>query len=167
MDCFIQGLDEDRRTKYCSRKNVAIKCPRVCNKCCSDDKNFKFINVLGKEKSCRVLQKGQGRRALYCNQKQNGALIRNKCPLSCGICKITSSPSSIPTSVPSHSPTGAPSTSTIPTESPSSSFEPSIVPSQWPSISTSPSVIPTETPISSPSESPSTSTFVLFLYLYF
>ena len=108
--CDWIGKNDSRRENLCENDTVAISCPQACRKCCSNDTHYKFSTTNKGDKKCAWL-KYDKRREAFCSTVQFGALVANKCPINCGVCEITESPSM------SANPTSSPSTS-APTDSP-------------------------------------------------
>ena len=90
--CDWIGMDEIRRQALCSEEEVQLECPSACRLCCKTDEDFTFQNPSGKMKGCKWL-KTEIRQARYCPMINSAALIENKCPFECGICKRTEAPS--------------------------------------------------------------------------
>jgi len=84
-----------------------LSCPQACRKCCSNDDHFQFTTYTyqEKEKKCTWINTDT-KRENYCSTIHFGALVANKCPINCGICEITESPttSAIPTIYPTITP---------------------------------------------------------------
>jgi len=84
--CDWIGSTEDRRSMNCSIQNVVDNCPQACRVCCGDDEDFRLETDRGVALQCKWLSRKVIRRQRYCERKQNGALVTNKCGESCGRC---------------------------------------------------------------------------------
>jgi len=139
--CNWIGSTEDRRSNNCNIQNVVENCPQACRLCCDDDEEFMYETDRGIFRQCKWLSQNEDRQKRYCGKrggkvggKKDGALIENKCGISCSRCGY---PSSMPSYYPSLSASARPSTkmSSKPSFSPSMklSSEPSLEPSIFPS----------------------------------
>ena len=71
-----------RSGRFCEKTNVANKCRQTCRTCCTDVEDYTpTMSGSGKEKGCAWLG-AQNR----CDKRYGGFLVRNKCPVSCGLC---------------------------------------------------------------------------------
>merc|ERR1712238_101206 len=192
MTKFLNARDG---RQYCNWKQVRERCPATCGYCikssviqsakilssviptstatsnptsskpkCADvSKKIRFPHLRDKKYYCFQTEKLNGKHGEnYCDWKT----IKEKCPVTCGMCNtpsvaptITPSlvqsipPSYVPSLIPSSVPSASPSTgpSTLPSGSPSAG--PSDVPSTVPSIT--PSILPSSVPSTVPSTVPS------------
>merc|ERR1712238_217345 len=192
MTKFLNARDG---RQYCNWKQVRERCPATCGYCikssvkqsakilssviptstatsnptsskpkCADvSKKIRFPHLRDKKYYCFQTEKLNGKHGEnYCDWKT----IKEKCPVTCGMCNtpsvaptITPSlvqsipPSYVPSLIPSSVPSASPSTgpSTLP------SVLPSILPSSVPSLNPSsvPSILPGANPSIIPSASPS------------
>lgn len=135
--CDWIGSTEARRSNNCDIQDVAENCPQACRLCCEDDEDFMY-KAEGGFRGCKWLYQHETRQKKYCGKKggksgkKNGALIENKCGISCSRCGY---PSSMPSYYPSLSVTPSTKLSSKPSSSPSMkpSSEPSLEPSIFPS----------------------------------
>ena len=166
---------EPRRVEFCQVAEVHVNCPISCGLCCDDDPNYVIKRHSGLEmefKDCQWLSMESGRnQGLICesnNHDNNGQIVRNGCPKTCGNCKPSASlapsmapsastegPSDSPTNTHSDEPSKEPSLE--PTFMPSTSHQPSNEPSLIPSSAPSTSQQPSKEPSLIPSSAPSTS----------
>ena len=164
--------------EHCAREDIYQNCPQTCRKtCCEDSKTFEWKGNLGKTLRCSwILKREELRKEATCAKS---AIIRTKCPNSCGLCnsftkpKATQSPTKAPISLltvkpteaptstrtsepPSKSPTTAePTNFTVVTKNPSSGdLGPTTDPSSPPTTTPTPTANPTSVPTTSPSTTP-------------
>ncbi len=120
--CDWIGRLRSRRSRLCQSEEVRSNCPQACRTCCADDETYLFKTNNGKEKKCAWLDEDISRRKRYCANLNQGALVENRCAVSCGRCSPgdTPSPTDSPTSSPTNKPTPSPSKSpsSTPTKSP-------------------------------------------------
>jgi len=87
-----------RRTRDCKRPDVNFNCPISCGVCCEDDPGYMLERDFDNEpRDCAWIAKQPDVRTdNYCDTYNNGQMVRDACPKTCGLCKnyISVAPSS-------------------------------------------------------------------------
>ena len=143
--CDWVGRTKKRHSRMCQINRVALNCPQTCRTCCANDWKYKFIASSGQEKKCGWLKKVV-RAKRYCDTVNKGAVVGNKCPVSCGLCAkgVADDTGFLPP------PTKAPTKTTSPSVTASAS--PSAEPTKY---STPPTLITSASPSEDPTQVPS------------
>ena len=123
---------EFRRVHQCKRVDVNTACPVSCGVCCRDDVTYTFETDFGPIEDCAWIAKRPGVRGpRYCDEYLNKKVVKDACPLTCGLCK--NSISVYPTVSPR--PTASPISTLIVNKKKSSKAPKSVKTTQRPSIS--------------------------------
>mmetsp|Transcript_20140 Transcript_20140/g.24827 ORF Transcript_20140/g.24827 Transcript_20140/m.24827 type:complete len:369 (-) Transcript_20140:180-1286(-) len=94
--CLEIRLDEQRRQTACTDEEVRENCPQTCGICCSDSSSYTFRNQFGEEKDCVWLGSKDFHGYLYCDDYQNGRMVKDACPVACNFCQPYVSEDEIP-----------------------------------------------------------------------
>lgn len=85
--CQKIRLKESRRQKFCKKEDVYEHCQLTCGACCEDDESYTFTTKLGIIQDCKWIEKRTLRQSEYCDTFENGRMVRDACPKTCGFCK--------------------------------------------------------------------------------
>ncbi len=82
-------VNETLRQTSCLIADVRDACPQTCGLCCKNSPNFVFRlkEDSPKRKTCEWLEKRENQKFIhYCDEYQNGRMIKDACPESCNFC---------------------------------------------------------------------------------
>lgn len=86
-DCNWVGKLNDRRNVECQKPATFRNCPVTCGVCCEDDPNFFILtNRDQSRKKCTWIGKQPNRVRRYCEENNNGALVKSRCHVACSNC---------------------------------------------------------------------------------
>jgi len=81
-----QWLKHNNRRKYCKSAKVQKYCPQTCDFCCTDDPDYQFKTLHGRELSCEWLAGNKYRKNKWCGERSKGRKVRDACRKACDSC---------------------------------------------------------------------------------
>lgn len=86
-NCQWVGETNDRRQEECVKPATFNNCPVTCGVCCEDDPDYNIVtNWEQKDKRCGWIGSQTNRIRRYCNEINNGALVKSRCHVACNNC---------------------------------------------------------------------------------